>query len=190
MSELLQPGTEVDVTITYLRMDTRPTYDRPSLPLGPPTALIAADTPPVWYFLSLYSAVGGAYEWTDKLNESENSVRSFLHDPQVTLYTLIRSGWPAGFFLLDTRTPEVCELSYFGLVPEVVGTGLGAYLLQTAVHSGWDRPGVSVLTVETCTLDHPRALALYQKAGYVPIDQRITTRVLTRARRAQPEAKG
>ncbi|MEO1312508.1 MAG: GNAT family N-acetyltransferase [Pseudomonadota bacterium] len=195
MTEILQPGTEVDVTITYLRMERRPSYDRPSLPLGPPTALIAAESPPVWYFLSLYSAVGGAHEWTDKLSEPEDSVRAFLRDPQITLYTLMRSGWPAGFFMLDSRTSGQCELAYFGLVPEVVGTGLGTYLLRTAVHTAWDRPGVEVLNVETCTLDHPRALALYQKAGFVPFDQSYTTRTLTRPRPdptppMPPEAKG
>jgi hypothetical protein len=38
------------------------------------------------------------------------------------------------------------------------------------------------MTLDTCTLDHPRALALYQRAGFVPVCREDKTRVLTRAR--------
>ncbi|MEL7173881.1 MAG: N-acetyltransferase, partial [Pseudomonadota bacterium] len=37
------------------------------------------------------------------------------------------------------------------------------------VDTGWQRSGVERMTVNTCTLDHPRALGTYQKAGFVPI---------------------
>lgn len=182
--DMLEPGTEVEVTITHLSMDTRPSYDRPSVPPGPATALIAAEAPPLWYFLDLYQAVGRDYEWTDRFEEDPESLRDFVQDRDVTLYTLMRSGWPHGFFMLDTRETGVCDLSYFGLVPEAVGLGLGGYLVRTAVHAGWDRPGVSRMTVETCTLDHPRALGLYQRAGFTPVGQERRTRVLTRPRPA------
>ena len=77
----------------------------------------------------------------------------------------MRAGWPHGFFVLDGRAPERCDLAYFGLVPEAIGRGLGTFLLQTAVHMAWDRPGTAQVTVNTNSLDHPRALPLYQKAG-------------------------
>ncbi len=178
----LQPGDTVEVTVTYLRMDARPSYDRPSLPVGPPTALIAAQKPPVWYFLSLYRAVGEPHEWTDRLNDRPEVLASFLHDPNVMLYTLMRTGWPAGFFVLDHRTPGQCDLAYFGLVPQAVGMGLGGYLLRTAIHTAWDHSNTQAMTVETCTLDHPRALGLYQKAGFTPTGQKTKTCVLTRPR--------
>ncbi|WP_233417254.1 GNAT family N-acetyltransferase [Halovulum marinum] len=169
---------EVEVTITYLEMAARPAFDRPSLPPGPPSALIAADRPPVWYFLALYDAVGRDYHWTDRFRQERAEVRGWIHDPAVTLYTLMRDGWPAGFFVLDTTGAGTCELAYFGLVPEAVGSGLGKYLLKTAVHLGWDRPGVEKLTVETCTLDHPRALGLYQSCGFTPVAQALKTRAI------------
>jgi GNAT superfamily N-acetyltransferase len=61
------------------------------------------------------------------------------------------------------------DLAYFGLVPEAVGQGLGRFLLETAVHLAWDRPGATRVTVNTCSLDHPRALPLYQRAGFEPV---------------------
>jgi GNAT superfamily N-acetyltransferase len=182
----LNPGDTIDYTVTYLDMEERPSYPRPSVPHGHPIALIAAEKPPVWYFLDLYDAVGSEYEWTDRHLDPPDELEAFLHDPQVTLYTLMRTGWPAGFFMLDTRDAGICDLAYFGLVPEAIGLHLGRYLLETAVHSAWDRVGVEKVTVNTNTLDHPRALPMYQKAGFVPVRQEKQSRVLTRPREIRP----
>jgi hypothetical protein len=38
------------------------------------------------------------------------------------------------------------------------------------------------MTVNTNTLDHPRALALYQKMGFVPVRREDRSRVVTRER--------
>ncbi|CAN5623560.1 hypothetical protein BH23PSE1_BH23PSE1_14470 [soil metagenome] len=175
-------GEEVEYAVTYLEMTARPACPRPHLPPGPASALIAAERPPVWYFLALYDAVGAEHEWTDQHIRPRGEVEAFLGDPRVTLYTLMRGGWPHGFFLLDGRTEGTCDLAYVGLVPGAVGAGLGRFLLAAAVHAAWDRPGTSRLTVKTCTLDHPRALPLYQQAGFVPTRREMRRRVLTRDR--------
>jgi GNAT superfamily N-acetyltransferase len=175
-------GERVEVVVTYLAMEGRPSYIRPHLPPGPAAALIGAERPPVWYFLQLYDRVGADYDWTDKHDVPEDELSAFLHDPGVGLYTFMRAGWPHGFFVLDARAAGVCNLAYFGLVPEAVGRGLGTFLLQTAVHMAWDRPGTARVTVNTNTLDHPRALPLYQKAGFTPVRRETRSRVLSRDR--------
>ncbi|MXU64896.1 GNAT family N-acetyltransferase [Oceanomicrobium pacificus] len=178
----LKAGARIDYTVTYLEMTDRPSVARPHAPLNQNLLLIAAENPPPWYFLSLYDAVGGELEWTDWHQRPAEELAAFVSDPDVTLFTLMRTGWPAGFFMLDTREAGVCDLAYFGLVPEAVGLRLGSYLLQTAVHTGWDQPGVQRMTVNTCTLDHPRALPLYQKMGFSPVRQERQSRILTRDR--------
>ena len=175
-------GERIDVVITHLGMDGRPGYPRPHLPTGPASALIGADRPPPWYFLGLYDRVGAAYEWTDQHQVPPDELAAFLHDPAVTLYTFMRDGWPHGFFVLDGRVAGECNLAYFGLVPEAIGHGLGTFLLQTAVHMAWDRPGTELVTVNTNSLDHPRALPLYQKAGFEPVRRETKIRVLRRDR--------
>jgi GNAT superfamily N-acetyltransferase len=67
-------------------------------------------------------------------------------------------------------------------VPEAIGRGLGTWLLRTAVHAGWDMPGTVRMTVNTCSLDHPAALSLYQKAGFSPMRQEQRSRILARDR--------
>jgi len=175
-------GERVEVVVTYLEMDARPSFPRPHLPHGPASALIGAERPPVWYFLDLYDAVGAGYEWTDQHDRPADEVAAFLHDPAVTLYSFIRDGWPHGFFVLDCRAPGACDLGYFGLVPEAIGRGLGTFLLHTALHMAWDRPGTRKVTVNTNSLDHPRALPLYQKAGFAPVRRETRVRVLRRDR--------
>jgi GNAT superfamily N-acetyltransferase len=175
-------GERVDYVVTYLEMEARPGSPRPHLPTGPVSALIGADHPPAWYFLGLYDAVGRDYEWADAHERPTDELTAFLHDPAVTLYTLMRAGWPHGFFVLDCRAPDTCNLAYLGLVPEAIGRGLGTFLLHTALHMAWDRPGVARVTVNTNSLDHPRALPLYQKAGFVPVRRETRSRVLRRDR--------
>ncbi len=160
-------GAEVAYTVTWLAMEERPGYPRPPVPTGEHVALLAAKNPPAWYFLALYDAVGADYEWTDWHHRPLAELEAFIGDPRVTLYTLFRDGWPAGFFVHDVREAGTCDLAYFGLVPQAMGHGLGSYLLRTAVHMGWDLPGIARMTVNTNTLDHPQALGLYQRGGFV-----------------------
>ncbi|MEM7505618.1 MAG: GNAT family N-acetyltransferase [Pseudomonadota bacterium] len=181
---MAEAGDRIEYTITYLAMDSRPAAPAPA-PLNANLALVRAHEPPVGYFLYLYGTVGEAHEWTDWFDVSEAEQAAFVHDPQIALYTLLVDGWPGGFFVLDTRSTAkdgVCDLAYFGLMPQAVGRGLGHWFLSTAVHTAWDMPGVSRITVNTCTLDHAAALPLYQKVGFAPEHRQEASRVLVRAR--------
>ncbi len=173
-------GETVSYTVTFLQMTERPSYDWPSTPSTLHGALLRADAPPVWYFRALYDAVGRDYAWTDLHADADAQIDGWLKDPAVAMYSLIDEGWPKGFFMLDWRAPAACELCYFGLVPEALGRGYGAWMLRTAILTAWDRPGTARLSVNTCTLDHPRALIQYQKQGFSPVRQEERTRRLTR----------
>ncbi|WP_224816502.1 GNAT family N-acetyltransferase [Hasllibacter sp. MH4015] len=172
-------GTKVDYTITYLEMPERPDIAPAQLPGD--VRLERAIDPPVWYFLSLYEAVGQEYEWQDRFIQAETdpqALQDFVRHPDVVIWTAIRNGWPAGFYMLDWSEPGECDLAYFGLVPQAVGSGLGRPLLQTAIATGWARDGVEKMTVNTCTLDHPAALRLYQSMGFEPVDREVCQRTL------------
>jgi GNAT superfamily N-acetyltransferase len=174
-------GARIDYRVTFLEMTERPSYDWPQLPAdGVPASLLRAETPPVWYFRALYDAVGRDHAWEDLEEESDEDVAAWLSEPDVGLWSLIRAGWPQGFFILDTRGAGETELTLFGLVPGAIGLGLGRYLLRTAVLTAWERPGLARLKVNTCSLDHPRALALYQRNGFQVVAQEMRSRVLKR----------
>ena len=179
----LQPaGTVVNYTITYLEMEERPSYDWPHLPPSAQVSLLHAEEAPVWFFLSLYDAVGKDYAWEDIHQREHEDIKRWLAGDQMSLFVLYGQGWPQGFFLLEEHGAGVVDLAYFGLVPEAVGRGVGTWLLRTAILTAWDRAEISKLTVNTCTLDHHRALQTYQKNGFTPVRREDKSRTLTRDR--------
>lgn len=180
-------GARVEYTVTYLEMSGRPAGPPPPLPVGARVALMAAERPPVAWFRYLYSEVGRDWEWTDWLERPDAEAADFLGADGVTLHTMMLDGWPGGFFMLDGREAGVCDLAYFGLVPEALGRGLGRWLLGQAIHAAWELPGVERLTVNTCSLDHPAALGLYQRMGFEPVRREKASRLLSRSRAAAPE---
>jgi len=176
---VIPAGTEVPFTMTYLEMAERPSREPAKLPGD--LRLEPAIDPPVWYFLALYGAVGREYEWQDRFDQAEAdpaALQAFVCHPDVVIWTALKHGWPQGFFMLDWRQPGICDLAYFGLVPQAVGAGLGRPLLQTAIATGWARDTVEKMTLNTCTFDHPAALQLYQKMGFVPVRTEQKTRSL------------
>lgn len=175
-------GTDVAYTVTFLEMETQPDFDWPRLPLGSTAALLRSEAPPIWWFLALYDAVGRDYAWEDLHEWPRSKVEDWLGQETLSLFTLFDHGWPQGFFVLNDEGKGVVNIEYFGMVPEALGRQLGGWLLKTAVLTAWDLPGATKLTVNTCTLDHPRALALYQKNGFMPVRREERTRVLTRDR--------
>lgn len=176
------PGAEIAYTVTHLRMTARPDRPRPPAPLVRGLSLLRAETPPVHFFRYLYDAVGRDYEWTDLHAKSDGDLGRFVQDPAVQLYVMYLTGWPGGFVMLDFRAAGLCDIAYFGVTPEALGRGLGDWLLGTGVHMGWDA-GIAAMTVNTCTLDHPRALPIYQKWGFEPVRrEERTRRILGRPR--------
>jgi len=180
---ILPAGSTVAYTITFLEMATRPGFDLPDLPAD--LRLERAENPPVWFFLSMYDAVGRDYEWRDRFEQEQDdpdALRGFVEHPEIGMWVAYRNGWPLGFFMLDWSQPGICDLAYFGMVPQAVGGGIGGKLLKTAILTGWARPGTQKMTVNTCTLDHPRALNLYKKMGFSPVRTEDHKRILFRDR--------
>jgi hypothetical protein len=55
-------------------------------------------------------------------------------------------------------------------MPDLIGKRLGYFFLYHTCLNAWLEP-ISRLTINTCTLDHPRALPLYQRLGFRPYDR-------------------
>jgi len=74
---------------------------------------------------------------------------------------------PAGFAEF-VKENDFTEILYFGLFPDFVGMGIGNYFLQWVIQQAWSYQP-KWIQLNTCTLDHPNALPVYKKAGFVPI---------------------
>ena len=162
----MQPTSRAVVTVTFLRMDQRPTDPPRRLPQGCSLVTLAACTVPFYRYL--YGTVGGPYLWWLRRSLSDVTLEGLLRDPAVSVTVLYRGGEPAGFFELDRRQSPALNLSYFGLMPWATGLGLGTAFLRAAVDAAFAE-GARALTVNTCTADHPRALPGYLRAGFRPL---------------------
>ena len=151
-------------TRTYLEM-RHPSELRPApTPATPPRIERVHDCPPAfWRFL--YTEVGRKYHWFDRLPWTDEDIRRYLQDPAVSLYVMLVSAAPAGYFELRTAADMAVEIVYFGLLDHFTGRGLGGYMLGEAVRIAWSR-GASRVWLHTNALDHPAALPNYLKRGF------------------------
>ena len=159
------------VTITYLEMAARGTLPR-IVPAGKHRlALLRAHPPTLNFYRYLYDAIGRDWFWTDRKMLSDDALTSIIRDEKVELFVLYADGSPAGAFELDRRTEGVIDLAYFGIMPEFIGQRFGPYLLAEALETAWSY-GPDKVTVNTCTLDHPKALPMYQRFGFEVVGRR------------------
>jgi GNAT superfamily N-acetyltransferase len=156
----------IPMTVTFLAMDAKPSALPPPQPKGR-VAILRAASPPVHFYRYLYDTMGEPYYWVDRQKLSDAELAEIIQHPRVEMYVLYVEGCPAGLAELDLRDAAVGQLAYFGLMPEFVGKRLGYFFLYHACMNAWAKP-ISKLLVNTCTLDHPRALPLYQRLGFVP----------------------
>jgi GNAT superfamily N-acetyltransferase len=157
----------IDTVVTFLAMTARPRI-LPQKPPGPPLALMKVDAIPLHYYRYLYKAVGMNWLWYERLLLDDEALQRKVHKEGVEIYVLYAAGAPAGYYELDFSRKERPNIVYFGLMPEWTGRRIGPWLLGSAVAEAFSR-GAKELTVNTCTLDHPAALPLYQRLGFKPV---------------------
>jgi GNAT superfamily N-acetyltransferase len=157
--------TRIDDTVTYLEMFERPPARAVPAPLGK-LALMRAEACTVSFYRYLYETVGTPWVWFERRQMSDAALAAELQKPTTEVFVLYVGGVPAGYFELDAAEPRQTELCYFGLVPDFIGRRFGRFLLNAAIERAWSRP-IERFWVHTCTFDHPRALPLYQRAGFV-----------------------
>lgn len=160
----------VSVTITYLEQHAQPVLPTPARPRGK-IAILRVEDPPIHYYRYLYRLVGDPWKWVSRRRLDDAALAEIIHDPSVYVYVLYVNGAPGGFVEIDDRERDSAELKFFGLAPDFTGRGLGSYFLTNAIDLAWAL-APKKLRLETCTLDHPAALPLYQKMGFRVFDRK------------------
>ena len=159
---------KISTTVTYLEMTAEPVLRAP-LPSNFKLMLMRAERPSTAFYRYLYDA-GRNYYWVDRAKLDDSALAGIIEDERVEIWVLYVAGEPAGFFEIDGRDAPLVELRYFALLPKYHGVGLGEWFLAEAVRACWAMKPERVV-VETCTLDSPAALPIYQKLGFVPYDR-------------------
>ena len=162
----------LEVTFTYLEMREAPSRPPAHPPtLNHPITLTRIMEPTIGFYRYLYNAVGEPWLWYERRIMEDEKLLPIIHDDRIEIYCLFVGGVPAGYAELNRREPTDIELSYFGLIPEFIGRGLGRYFLEAVIDIAWSHHP-NRFWLHTCTLDHPSALSNYQRRGFSPFDQK------------------
>lgn len=162
--EAVLPPGKIRSVITYLEMAEPPADPPPAAPKWDLT-LRRIERPAVAFYRDLYDRVGKPWLWIDRRKLNDEELAAIITDPAVEVHVLYEGDRFVGYVELDRRSPPDIEIAYFGIVPEMIGRGVGAYLLRQAVDMAFGYGALRVW-LHTCTLDHPKAAEFYQKAGF------------------------
>ena len=158
------------VKTTYMQMFARP--QRVVLPPTEGLAVVHARKPTAAYYRFLFDTVGKKWNWMGRESLSDAALTAIIHDPKDEIHVLFVDGVPAGFVELDRRVEGEIEVSFFGLMAEFIGQGLGKYFLQWAIDKAWSY-APKRLWLHTDTEDHPAALPLYLKMGFAVYKEEV-----------------
>jgi RimJ/RimL family protein N-acetyltransferase len=166
-----RPDGQLEIVTTRLELRAIPRHPKVSL-TGRTLALVHAKRPPLHFYRYLYATVGSPYLWWQRRELDDDALAAIVHDPRVEILVLQVDGVPGGFAELDRRRAGEATIVYFGLMPELVGQGLGLPFLGRVLEHVWqaEDPGLERVTVHASSTDHPRALMVYQRLGFVPYE--------------------
>lgn len=167
----------IEITITYLEM-RRPPAGRPSqAPSGMVPDLVPMVEPSVEDYRRLYETVGEKWFWWERRVLSDADLERILREPHREVLLLTEGGQEAGFAELESQEGgRAVQVIYFGLVPAFIGRRLGGWFLRRVIDRAWSQ-GAERVWLHTCTQDHPSALPVYLRAGFVPF--RTETRTIS-----------
>ena len=163
-----EPADRVAVMVTFLQM----AVPAPRPPEIFTEGRLVAKKLTVAEYRKLYHEIGAPWLWWLRELMPDDMLARHLASPLVSTHILYIDDRQAGFFELERGNWPDVNLNYFGLVPDMIGRGLGKPLLRAAINEVAliRQPGPARrMTVNTCTADHPRALPNYLAAGFAEI---------------------
>jgi GNAT superfamily N-acetyltransferase len=163
------PAGKIAAVVTHLEMT-----ERPALSPDPQGAwtLRRVESPALDWYRDLYRRVGEEWLWFSRMQMADAGLAAIVHAPLVEIFALVHEGRDEGLLELDFRDAGQCEIAFFGVTAKLIGSGAGRWLMNRALQLAWSRP-ITRLWVHTCTLDHPSALAFYQRAGFRPFRRQV-----------------
>lgn len=163
---------QLATVVTTLAMRAKP---RPRPLRASPLRLVRWAGPAPDTYRALFRRVGAPWLWYSRLALDDARLIAATHRPETQIHAVVDpAGIEVGLLELTHPSPDRCSLDYFGLVPELTGQGHGGWLMGLAMQLAW-RPTVAEVRVNTCTLDHPRALGFYQAQGFAAVARTVET---------------
>jgi GNAT superfamily N-acetyltransferase len=153
----------LSVTITYLELAPAD-WTRRGQPPAIAVTVTPEPSPSVAFYRELYDRVGRPWLWFERRLLADAELAKLLAQPGHEVHVARHDGAVVGD-LVGYFELQGDEISFFGLTPGYIGERIGPWLLDRAIERALAR-GATHVTLNTNTLDHPRALETYRKAGF------------------------
>ncbi|MBI3196424.1 MAG: GNAT family N-acetyltransferase [Rhodospirillales bacterium] len=158
-----QPPTRGDgrlpVRITYLELTRADWTERGRSP-DLAVSIERIEEPTVALYRDLYDRVGRAWLWYERRLLTDGALAALMAVPGHELHVARHDGALVGYFELQDD-----EIVFFGLTLDYIGRRIGPWLLDRAIDRAFAR-GATRVVLNTNTLDHPKALDTYRRAGF------------------------
>ena len=148
----------------HYRQATSRDQIRPKRSVDPSVITVKIDNPEPDFARWLYRTVGKKWYWVDRYYWNLDQWRDRFKDSAVSLWVMECDSKPVGYYEFEEQQGGDIELSYFGLLPNAIGKGLGGHMLADGLERAFDL-GALRPWLHTCSLDHPNALSSYQAGG-------------------------
>jgi GNAT superfamily N-acetyltransferase len=150
---------QLPITVTYLEI-TPADWTRRGLPPALEVSIERVGSPTVALYRDLYDRVGRPWLWFERRLLADQALAALMAAPGHELHIARHDGALVGYFeLLDD------EIVFFGLTLDYIGRRIGSWLLDRAIERAFVR-GTTRVILNTNTLDHPKALDTYRRAGF------------------------
>lgn len=127
-------------------------------------------TPELSEYRAVYDLIGSDWYWVNRKAMRDAQLGPLISSDKTEIYYLKSGDRIIGFLELNFRNfPEV-EIVFIGLEKTYIGQGLGLFLIRSALKIVQSRNAASI-RIQTCTLDHPRAILLYQSHGFTAVSR-------------------
>lgn len=154
--------SEKKINVYYLKLEDQrsiPYQETEGYTITPIAKPICVDD-----YLKIYNRIGEGHQWNDRLELEKSDLEQTINEEKSLLFHLMYKGEEVGYSELVLEGDYV-ELLYFGLYPEAVTHGHGTHFLQIMINKAWSYKPQWV-QLNTCDLDHPAALKIYQRQGF------------------------
>ena len=169
----------INVTISYLRLMRDDFMVLPNANLPHQSYIHFIEKPDIGLFRFLYHEVGHPWRWYEQHELSDETIERRLHADDSQFYLLYPQAKMARIERQDIM--GFCEFScchsispnvfLYGLCAPYQGKGLGRRFLYQLLAQQFLDDKVDSITIDTCTLDHPSALPIYQSLGFKKFDE-------------------
>lgn len=162
-----QQGRHKYITkVTHLQMDEKTLrhYHQPQ-EWGDDISFNREPTLSIADYRTLYDRVGRAWHWVNRRVLDDKTLAAIIHNPKTDIFVLRQRNMAIGFVEIHRKQHPLTEIVFVGLVKNTIGQGLGQKMLHHALYHLAQTQAKRVM-IQTCTLDHPKALPLYQKMGF------------------------